>query len=81
MIVLTFFFTPIILIFHPKWMSEQGLNSALVRAFNHYKTNKETWQQLVKKDMNMDFSWESPASQYEELYEKSLARARSAAGP
>ncbi|XP_034698177.1 probable starch synthase 4, chloroplastic/amyloplastic isoform X1 [Vitis riparia] len=57
---------------------EQGLNGALERAFNHYKTNKESWQKLVKKDMNIDFSWESSALQYEEIYEKSVARARAA---
>ncbi|XVE88345.1 hypothetical protein DITRI_Ditri19aG0062200 [Diplodiscus trichospermus] len=57
---------------------EQGVNSALERAFNLYK-NKESWQQLVQKDMNIDFSWDSSASQYEELYAKSVARARAAA--
>lgn len=57
---------------------EQGLNGALERAFNHYKTNKESWQKLVKKDMNIDFSWESSALQYEEIYEKSVARSRAA---
>ncbi|GLU22729.1 hypothetical protein SLE2022_387800 [Rubroshorea leprosula] len=58
---------------------EKGVNSALERAFDHYHNNNESWQQLVRKDMNMDFSWESSASQYEELYAKSVARARAAA--
>ncbi|XWS19808.1 hypothetical protein CRYUN_Cryun31cG0048100 [Craigia yunnanensis] len=57
---------------------EQVVNSALERAFNLYK-NKESWQQLVQKDMNIDFSWDSSASQYEELYAKSVASARAAA--
>ncbi|KAE8674225.1 putative starch synthase 4 [Hibiscus syriacus] len=57
-----------------------GLNdSALERAFDLYKNNKEIWKQLVQNDMNMDFSWDSSASQYEELYTKSLSRARAAA--
>ncbi|KAK3006523.1 hypothetical protein RJ639_015787 [Escallonia herrerae] len=55
---------------------EQGLNSALERALYHYKNNGEGWQQLVQKDMNIDFSWDESSSQYEELYEKSVARAR-----
>ncbi|KAJ4826628.1 hypothetical protein Tsubulata_002230 [Turnera subulata] len=58
---------------------EQGLNSALVRAFDYYKNNPVGWQQLVLKDMNIDFSWETSASQYEDLYLKSVARARAAA--
>ncbi|XP_021676304.1 probable starch synthase 4, chloroplastic/amyloplastic isoform X2 [Hevea brasiliensis] len=58
---------------------EKGVNSALERAFNYYRNNPEGWQQLVQKDMKIDFSWESSASQYEELYSKSVARARAAA--
>ncbi|KAE8655593.1 putative starch synthase 4 [Hibiscus syriacus] len=56
---------------------EQGLNSAMERAFSLYKTD-ESWQQLVRKVMNIDFGWESSASQYEELYVQSVARARAA---
>ncbi|XP_021295195.1 probable starch synthase 4, chloroplastic/amyloplastic isoform X2 [Herrania umbratica] len=58
---------------------EQGVNTALERAFNLYKNDKASWQRLVQKDMNIDFSWDSSASQYEELYAKSVARARAAA--
>ncbi|KAK8976790.1 hypothetical protein V6N11_047560 [Hibiscus sabdariffa] len=58
---------------------EQGLNGAMERAFNLYKSDNETWQQLVRKIMNIDFSWESSATQYEELYAKSVARARAVA--
>ncbi|KAA3479036.1 putative starch synthase 4, chloroplastic/amyloplastic isoform X1 [Gossypium australe] len=55
---------------------EQGINGALERAFNFYKNNKESWKQLVQKNMNIDFSWDSSASRYEELYAKSISRAR-----
>ncbi|KAF3328422.1 putative starch synthase 4 [Carex littledalei] len=55
---------------------EQSLNGAMERAFKYYKKNPEVWQELVKRAMTIDFSWESSASQYEELYHKSLARAR-----
>ncbi|XXG90522.1 hypothetical protein AAC387_Pa12g2265 [Persea americana] len=58
---------------------EQGVNNALERAFNHYTKNTESWQQLVQRNMKIDFSWDSSAAQYEELYEKSVARARAAA--
>ncbi|GER42741.1 glycogen synthase [Striga asiatica] len=57
---------------------EQGLNNALERAFNHYSNDGDGWEQLVRKDMSIDFSWETSASVYEELYQKSVARARAA---
>ncbi|KAF9590737.1 hypothetical protein IFM89_038038 [Coptis chinensis] len=56
---------------------EQGANSALERAFNHYRKSSESWQQLVQRNMKIDFSWDSSASQYIDLYEKSVARAKS----
>ncbi|KAK9936719.1 hypothetical protein M0R45_013547 [Rubus argutus] len=60
---------------------EQGLNGALERAFRHYLSKPESWRQLVQKDMNIDFSWDTSASQYEELYSKSVARARATVRP
>ncbi|CAL9015800.1 unnamed protein product [Prunus brigantina] len=58
---------------------ERGVNGALERAFDLYTSKPDSWQQLVEKVMNMDFSWDSSASQYEELYSKSVARSRAAA--
>ncbi|KAL4311772.1 hypothetical protein GQ457_01G047090 [Hibiscus cannabinus] len=58
---------------------EQGLDGALERAFNLYKTDNQSWQQLVQKVMNIDFSWESSASQYVELYTRTVTRARASA--
>ncbi|XP_028764808.1 probable starch synthase 4, chloroplastic/amyloplastic [Neltuma alba] len=55
---------------------EQGLDNALKRAFQLYKRNPESWDQLVRKDMNMDFSWKSSAAQFEELYCDAVARAK-----
>ncbi|XP_019189287.1 PREDICTED: probable starch synthase 4, chloroplastic/amyloplastic isoform X2 [Ipomoea nil] len=55
---------------------EQGLSNAMERAFNHYKNNSEGWKELIQKDMTIDFSWNSSASQYEELYQMAAARAR-----
>lgn len=48
------------------------------RAFNCYMKRHEIWQELIQKDMRIDFSWESSAAQYEELYENAVARARAA---
>lgn len=56
----------------------QGLNGALVRALNLFKNNPERWKQLVQKDMNIDFSWETSSAEYEDLYLKSVARAKAA---
>lgn len=55
------------------------MNSALERAFSHYLNNPSSWKQLVQKVMDVDFSWETSAAQYEELYSKSVARAKAAA--
>lgn len=54
----------------------QDLNYALDRALNYFVQRKEWWKDLVKKAMLMDFSWDSSATQYEELYKKAIARAR-----
>ncbi|XP_057750018.1 probable starch synthase 4, chloroplastic/amyloplastic isoform X1 [Arachis stenosperma] len=56
--------------------NEQDFNGALERAFNLYMNNPERWKQLVQKDMNIDFSWDSSAAQYEQLYSSAVARAR-----
>lgn len=61
------------------WFHVQALSSAMERAFKYYNQNPEIWQQLVQKVMRMDFSWDSSAAQYEELYEMSVARARASA--
>ncbi|GAB4837266.1 hypothetical protein Ancab_002168 [Ancistrocladus abbreviatus] len=57
---------------------EQGVNSALDRAFHRYKNEGEGWQQLVQKVMSIDFSWHSSSLQYEELYQRAISRARAA---
>ncbi|KAF6134540.1 hypothetical protein GIB67_022280 [Kingdonia uniflora] len=56
--------------------NEQGLNGALERAFDHYTGDNESWKQLVQRNMKIDFSWDSSAAQYVELYEKSVSRAK-----
>ncbi|KAG6407223.1 hypothetical protein SASPL_130209 [Salvia splendens] len=57
--------------------NEQDFSNALQLAVNHYMNDADSWKQLVQKVMNLDFSWDSSAPLYEELYHKSVARARS----
>ncbi|MCO5592626.1 hypothetical protein L7F22_046629 [Adiantum nelumboides] len=57
---------------------EKDLNHALDRALNYFMYRKEWWQELVRKAMLMDFSWNLSASQYAELYERAIDRARAA---
>ncbi|XP_071696538.1 probable starch synthase 4, chloroplastic/amyloplastic isoform X2 [Rutidosis leptorrhynchoides] len=57
---------------------EQGFNGAFDRAIKHYNNDIEGWQELVHKVMNIDFSWDTSASLYEELYQQSVAKARAA---
>ena len=54
----------------------QGLNGALDRALYYYNSNEEGWIQLAQKVMNLDYSWDQSASQYEEIYEKSRVVSR-----
>ncbi|GJN15043.1 hypothetical protein PR202_gb01929 [Eleusine coracana subsp. coracana] len=58
---------------------EQSFNVALERAVNYYNRKPEMWKQLVQKDMRIGFSWDSSASQYEEIYQRAVARARAGA--
>ncbi|MCG6982847.1 MAG: glycogen synthase GlgA [Deltaproteobacteria bacterium] len=45
----------------------------------HFFEQPETWQQIMQNGMSADFSWQSSARQYLELYEKTLAEKRRAA--
>uniref|UniRef100_A0A0D9V520 Starch synthase, chloroplastic/amyloplastic n=1 Tax=Leersia perrieri TaxID=77586 RepID=A0A0D9V520_9ORYZ len=58
---------------------EQDLSSCLERAFSYYSRKPMVWKQLVQKDMQIDFGWDSPASQYEDLYQSAVAQARGVA--
>ncbi|KAG0459992.1 hypothetical protein HPP92_023120 [Vanilla planifolia] len=58
--------------------NELELNNAMERAFNYYSRTPGNWKKLVKKIMTLDFSWETSAAQYEELYVKAVAKARAA---
>ncbi|GJV80812.1 hypothetical protein Tco_1516682, partial [Tanacetum coccineum] len=53
-------------------------NGAFDSAFKHYLSDSEGWEELMHKFMSIDFSWDTWASQYEELYQQSIAKARAA---
>ena len=57
----------------------QDLNSALDRALNYYVERRLWWQELVRKAMQIDLSWNTSSDQYAELYEKAITRARRSA--
>ena len=40
---------------------------ALMNAINLYK-NQESWTKLVKYDMGLDFTWDSSATKYIDMY-------------
>jgi len=45
------------------------LNTAVRQALSTF-TNKENWKQLMLNCMGQEFSWERPARDYVEVYEK-----------
>ncbi|MEX0748850.1 MAG: glycogen/starch synthase [Candidatus Saccharimonadales bacterium] len=49
--------------------SSQSFLVALVRALESYK-DKEAWDELVKRVMLQDFSWDKVATKYADLYER-----------
>ncbi|PIS31542.1 glycogen synthase GlgA [Candidatus Saganbacteria bacterium CG08_land_8_20_14_0_20_45_16] len=52
--------------------SSAALLDAVKRALVAYK-NKTAWKKLVKKVMNLDYSWNTSAKEYVNLYDKALA--------
>ena len=42
--------------------------AAIKRALNLYKDQPDAWKALIKKEMDMDFSWNVPAGRYMELF-------------
>ncbi len=53
--------------------SSSELLKTVKRALSAYK-DKGLWQKLVKKAMGYDFSWESSAKEYLDLYDKALSK-------
>ncbi|MFC1632905.1 glycogen synthase [Patescibacteria group bacterium] len=51
--------------------SGEAMLKAIDRSLELYK-EKKTWQELVKRDMQIDFSWDARVQKYIELYEKAI---------
>ena len=47
--------------------------AAIKRALNLYNEQPEAWNALIKKEMEMDFSWNVPAGRYMELFNQMLS--------
>ena len=54
----------------------QSLNWGLDRAVDYYFQRPEWWQDLVRKAMLIDFSWDTSADQYVGLYRQVLSKAK-----
>lgn len=48
----------------------EALLHALTRAIYCYRTEPETWKQLIETGMNQDWSWSRSATEYEQLYHR-----------
>ena len=43
---------------------------AINRAIDLYVNDRDAWNALAKKDMELDVSWKTPALSYMEMFEK-----------
>lgn len=48
------------------------LSNCLIDAINFYNSDRNLWNDLVRRAMLLDYSWESSATKYIELYKKLL---------
>lgn len=49
---------------------QQGVVSAMSRAFHCWFQETDKWRHLMINGMNIDFSWDAPSNQYLEIYRK-----------
>jgi glycosyltransferase involved in cell wall biosynthesis len=54
----------------------QQLHETLLRACDVYLHDPTTWQRLVETGMKQDWSWDSSARQYIQLYQQTIERMR-----
>ncbi|KAL8139653.1 hypothetical protein V2J09_005674 [Rumex salicifolius] len=55
-------------------IDENSLNQALDRAFSYYNEKPDEWMKLVKKNMQVDNSWNKTAGNYINIYNSVKAR-------
>lgn len=58
--------------------SPLALSETLRRACDLFRLHPEQWKKLIETGMRQDWSWGRSAKKYAELYQKTLARVRSA---
>ncbi|NLH96828.1 MAG: glycogen synthase GlgA [Clostridiaceae bacterium] len=54
--------------------SSDAMLDAIDRAVRVYKNRPEEWKTLIKRAMKIDFSWDSSAKKYEELYKHTIEK-------
>lgn len=54
--------------------SSEEMIDAINRAIDVYKNRPDEWKMLMKRAMKMDFSWNSSAKKYEELYKYTVEK-------
>jgi starch synthase len=52
--------------------TKDSLNNTLERAFHLYKSDPITFQSLIRRGMQADFSWKNPAQEYLKVYRRLL---------
>jgi len=52
--------------------SIEALNGTLHRAVDVFRNQKHDWHQMMINGMTTDWTWESSARKYEQLYEKTI---------
>lgn len=56
------------------WEESDAVLGTLRWALETYHTKRAVWRRMQQRAMQIDFSWEKSARQYQELYEKALAK-------
>ena len=51
-----------------------GMDYALNRALSGWYNDREAWMEVVRRNMNTDWSWAGPAADYIELYYRALKK-------
>jgi starch synthase len=64
-----------------KSYTPKSCRRALDRAMKIYRDDKKAWRELQRRGMSADFSWETSAQKYVELYQKAIQLHREAQPP
>jgi starch synthase len=58
------------------WEDSDALYHTLRWALDTYRYRPEAWRRMQQRAMQIDFSWESSAKKYAELYQKAIHKRR-----